>query len=82
MCATIDWSFIFILRDYIGINNVNYTTETLSRDDIFLSDANCQCHLTTCARLTLSDINGVVCVDYINNSLVRQLRICLICLVY
>jgi len=45
----------------------------LSRDDIFLSDIDYQCHLTTCAKLVINNtLIGVVCVDHINNSTVRS----------
>ena len=54
------------------INNItnNDTTETLSRDEISLSDV-CICHLTTCAKLVTEELRGVVCVNHTTNSTVR-----------
>ena len=58
-------------RNYIDNTINNQTTET--KDCIF-SDINCQCHLTTCAKLINEDNSiGVVCVDHIESSVVRKL---------
>ena len=50
---------------YTDDTTSNHTTETLSRDVVFLSNATCQCHLTTCAKLITNGLKGVVCVDHI-----------------
>ena len=59
---------VFIYSDFIDNATINQTTETLSSDNIFLSKISCQCHVTTCAKLFINELIGVVCVDHINSS--------------
>ena len=70
---------ILICRDYTNYNdNDDYDTsstkhihtQTVSKDDIFLS--HCMCHQTICAKLIMYTVRGVVCVDHMNNSVVRS----------
>ena len=66
---------MFSYSNYIDNTAGNHTTETLSRDDTFLSDTTCKHHLTTCAKLTTKELRGVVCVDNIKvrcNCLAKQ----------
>ena len=59
-------------NEYIDNNSSSNTIETLSltRDNnTFLSDNNCTCHLTTCAKLITDELRGVVCIDH--TSMVR-----------
>ena len=51
-------------------NNAN--TEVLSRDYLRITDDNCVCHMTTCAKLITNELRGIVCVDHANNSVVRR----------
>ena len=61
----------FGYSEYIDNVASNDTTETLSREDISLSDDNFTCHLTTCAKLVTEELRGVVCVNHATNSVVR-----------
>ena len=62
---------ICIYRDYIDYTNTVDIIETLSRDDI----DNCVHHQITCTKLTTDNtLFGVVCVDHVNNLLVRTIQ--------
>ena len=58
---------VFIYSDYIDNATINQTTDTFSSDDIFLSNISHQCHLTTCAKLLINELIGVVCVNHISS---------------
>ena len=65
---------LFNYSEYIDNASSNHTTETLSltRDDILTDDNNCTCILTTCSKLVINELWGVVCADYTNSSMVRK----------
>ena len=62
----------FSYSEYMNNIASNDTTNTLSRDEISLSDV-CICHLTTCAKLVTEELRGVVCVNHTTNSMVNKL---------
>ena len=49
----------------------NASIEVLSRGYLKITNDDCVCHLTTCAKLITNELRGIVCVDYANNSVVR-----------
>ena len=66
---------MFSYSNYTDNITSNHTTETLARDDAFLSDTTCKHHLTTCAKLIINELRRVVCLDNVKvscNHLAKQ----------
>ena len=60
-----------MLFSFRNIVDNNTSTEVLSRDYLRITDDNCVCQVTTCAKLITNELRGIVCVDHANNSVVR-----------